>query len=263
MTRVSRILGRALLAGALLIRARDACAAPVAVRHPEGLVHGFLAIHSLEGRKLADGELIQTSRNGRVTARLVFRFADGSLHDETVVFSQRGRFRMLHDHLVQKGPAFPHPLESDIDGGTGNVVVRYPDEHGVEKRVAAHFDLPPDVSNGLVLTLLKNIRPDAARTTLSMVAAAPKPRIVKLVVAPVGEDPFTTGGTPRKAVHFVVRIEIGGVAGVVAPLVGKQPPDTHVWVLEGAAPAFVRSEGPLAMGAEPWRIELVSPAWPK
>ena len=55
----------------------------------------------------------------------------------------------------------------------------------------------------------------------------------------------------------------GGVAGVVAPLVGKQPPDSHVWVLEGEAPAFVKSEGPLAMGGDSWRIELVSPVWPK
>lgn len=256
-------LSWAFLAGALLLSPRGACADPVAVRHPEGLVHGFLALHSLDGRKLADGELIQTSRGGRVTSRLVFRFADGSLHDETVVFSQRGRFRMLHDHLIQKGPAFPHPLEAEIDGTTGSVVVRYTDEDGAEKRVVEHFDLAPDISNGLVLTLLKNIRPDAARTTLTMIAATPKPRLVKLVVAPAGEEPFTTGGTQRKAVHFVVKIEIGGVAGVVAPIVGKQPPDTHVWILEGEAPAFVKSEGPLAMGADPWRIELVSPVWPK
>lgn len=261
--RLLRGFATALIACTVLVPQRETRAEPVSVRHPEGLVHGFLALHSLEGRKLADGELIQTSRDGRVTSRLVFRFADGSLHDETVVFSQRGRFRMLRDHLIQRGPAFPHPLESEIDAATGNVVVRYTDEHGAEKRVVEHFDLPPDVSNGLVLTLLKNIRPDAARTTLTMVAATPKPRLVKLIVAPAGEEPFTTGGAARKALHFVVKIEIGGVAGVVAPLVGKQPPDTHVWVLEGEAPAFVKSEGPLAMGADPWRIELVSPTWPK
>jgi hypothetical protein len=50
---------------------------------------------------------------------------------------------------------------------------------------------------------------------------------------------------------------------VVAPLVGKQPPDTHVWVLEGDAPAFIGSEGPLGTDAPPWRLELASPAAPR
>jgi CBS domain-containing protein len=28
----------------------------------------------------------------------------------------------------------------------------------------------------------------------------------------------------------VVKVEIGGTAGVIAPLVGKQSPDSHMWV---------------------------------
>src|SRR5436190_1138163 len=80
---------------------------PVAVRHTEGIVHGFLALRRLDGTSIADGDLIQRARGSRVTTRLVFRFKDGSVHDETAVFSERQRFRLLSDHLVQKGPAFP------------------------------------------------------------------------------------------------------------------------------------------------------------
>src|SRR4051812_36833052 len=80
---------------------------PVKVRHTEGLLHGFLALHSLDGITLADGDLLQTSRGDRVTARLVFRFKDGSLHDETVVFTQHRVFRVVSFHLIQKGPSFP------------------------------------------------------------------------------------------------------------------------------------------------------------
>jgi hypothetical protein len=83
---------------------------------------------------------------------------------------------------------------------------------------------------------------------VSFVAAAPKPRIVKLVIAPQGDDSFSFAGSVRKATHFVVKVEIGGIAGLVAPLVGKQPADTHVWILGGKAPAFVKSEGPLCAG---------------
>ena len=83
----------------------------VAVRQTEGLVHGFLALRNTSGTSLADGELLQVARGDRVTSQLVFRFKDGSLLDETAVFSQRGQFRLISDHLVQKGPSFPQPLE--------------------------------------------------------------------------------------------------------------------------------------------------------
>ena len=238
-------------------------AAPVAVRHAEGLVHGFLVLRTVAGETLADGDLIQVARGDQVTSRLVFRFKDGSVHDETAVFSQRRNFRLLSDHLVQKGPAFQHPMEVSIEGSTGQVTVRSTDDDGKDKVVTEHLDLPLDVANGLVLTLLKNVRSDAQQMTVSMVAATPKPRLVKLAISPQGEEPFSVGGSSRKATHYIVKVEIGGAAGLVAPLLGKQPPDTHVWILGGEAPAFVKSEGPLYFGGPIWRIELVSPVWPR
>jgi hypothetical protein len=252
-----------LVAGGALLQPGAMSAAPVAVRHAEGLVHGFLALRTLAGDTLADGDLIQVARGDRVTSRLVFRFKDGSIHDETAVFSQRRNFRLLTDHLVQKGPAFQHPMDVSIDGSTGQVTVHSTDDDGKEGVVTEHLDLPPDVANGLVLTLLKNILSDASQTKVSMVAATPKPRLVKLVITPQGEEPFSVGGSSRKATHYVVKVEIGGAAGLVAPLLGKQPPDTHVWILGGEAPAFVKSEGPLYVGGPIWRIELVSPVWPR
>jgi len=55
-------------------------------------VHGFLSLRLPEGGVLANGDLIQDSRDDRVTSRLLFHFKDGSLHDETAVFSQRTIF---------------------------------------------------------------------------------------------------------------------------------------------------------------------------
>ena len=80
------------------------------------------------------------------------------MHDETVAFSQRRNFQLLSDHLVQKGPAFRHPIEVSIDTSTGQVTVRSTDDDGKEKVATDRLELPPDVSNGLVLTLLKNVR---------------------------------------------------------------------------------------------------------
>ena len=86
-----------------------------------------------------------------------------------------------------------------------------------------------------------------------MVVATPKPRIVKLAISSAGNDSFSLEGSKREAAHYVIKVEIGGVAGVVAPLVGKQPPDAHVWVLGGEIPAFVKSETLSFMGGPLWR----------
>ena len=236
---------------------------PVTVRHTEGVVHGFLALRTLDGALIANGDLIQVARGNRVTSRLVFRFKDGSIRDETAVFSQRGTFRLLRNHLVQKGPSFPQPLDLSIEYASGLVTVRYTDDHGKEKVEMETMELPPDLANGMTLTLLKNLRPSAPPAALSMVATTPKPRLVKLAISNAGEESFSTGGIHRKATHYVVKVEIGGVSGLIAPLIGKQPPDSHVWILQGDAPAFVKSEGPLFLGGPLWRIELVSPVWPK
>ena len=247
---------------AVLIAARPLAAEPVPVRLPEGLVHGFLTLRSVDGTILAEGDQIQYLRDGRVTSRLLLKFRDGSVNDETVVFTQDKVFRVLSDRLVQRGPSFPTPIELAIDAATGRVAVHYTKD-GKPGSAEEKMELPPDLANGMVLTLIKNLDHRAPLATVSMVAATPKPRLVRLAITPSGENGFTVGTSRRQAVHWVVHIELGGLAGVIAPIIGKQPPDTHVWVLEGDAPAFVGSEGPLAIGTPPWRLELASPAAPR
>ena len=235
---------------------------PVRVRNVEGLTHGFLVLRTLDGETLADGDLIQTGRGGRVTSHLLFHFKDGSESEESVIYSQRGEFRLLKYHQVQKGPSFPHPLDFTIDFAKKEAIVHYT-EDGKEKVVTEHPDLPADLANGLVLILLKNISPETPETKVAMLAATPKPQMVRLLISHQGEDSFRLDGSTRKAIHYVVKVEIGGVKGLIAPILGKQPPDTHVWIVGGEAPTFVRSEGPFYIGGPVWRTELVPPVWPK
>jgi hypothetical protein len=230
----------------------------VPVRYAEGVSHGFLVLRTQAGETIADGDLTQTVRGSRVTDHLVFRFKDGSLHEETTTFSQRDSFRLLTDRIIQKGPSFTHPTDTQIDSSTGEVTVQLID-HGRPKTIRKHFDLPADVANGLMLVLVKNIVPNAPQTTVGFIAASTKIRLVKLVITPQGAEAFSLGTVSYKAVRYDVKIEIGGAAGVVAPLVGKQPPDTHVWVTEGEAPAFLKSEGALFDGGPIWSIELALP----
>jgi len=256
------LLLAALCAGGASFQPAALWGEPVAVRFAEGVTHGYLTLRTLDGKSLADGELLQAVQGERVTSRLVFYFRDGSVQDETYVFSQHRSFRLLSDHLVQRGPAFPMPMEVGIDGTSGMVTVRYK-EDGKEKLASERLDLPPDLANGLIFTLLKNIPRKTRQIAVSLVATAPKPRLVKVVIAPVGEDPFTFGAATRQAIHYLLKVEIGGLAGVIAPLLGKQPPDIHVWVQDGTAPTFVKSRGPIYAGGPIWEIRLASPVWPR
>jgi hypothetical protein len=61
----------------------------------------------------------------------------------------------------------------------------------------------------------------------------------------------------------VLKVAIGVISGLLAPRVGKQPPDSHVWILDGDAPAFIKAEQQFYMDGPLWRVELVTPVWPK
>ena len=233
----------------------------VSVRHKEGVAHGFLVLSTQQGETLATGDQIQTVRGDRVTTELIFHFKDGSLHDEVTVFSQQGAFRLLTDHLLQKGPSFPHPVDVTIDATKGDVLVQSRKD-GKQKLSTEHLDIPEDAANGMVLTLLRNISSSTPETSVSMVATSSKPKVVKLKIHPEGVDEFSVSGSKRTATHCVVKVEIGGVAGVIAPITGKQPPDTHIWVLAGKVPTFLRFEGTLYQGGPIWRIGLATLKWP-
>src|SRR5437867_6175053 len=247
-----------LLACVAMLQPNALFADMIPVRHTEGLIHGFLLVLTFEGKALADGQMTQDARGDRVTNHLIFRFKDGSIYEDTTVFSQRGTFRLLSDHLILRGPSFKQPVDTSINASTGQVKVRYTEDKGKEKVIAQRMELPSDVANGLLFTLMKDVKPSVPRTTVSMVATTPKPRLVKLAILPHGEEPFTIGSFRHKAMHYVVKVEIGGAAGFLARLMGKLPPDIHVWVLGGEAPAFVKSEGPLYVGGPIWRIQLAS-----
>jgi hypothetical protein len=183
------------------------------------------------------------------------------VQDETAVFSQRGHFKLMTDHLIQKGRTFKQPLDMKIDVASGAVTVQYTDDHGQPKHDVEHIELPDDLANGLIITLLKNVQPTALPPSVGYIAATPKPRLVKLELNVAGSDTFKLAGITRRATHFVLKVKVGGLTGVVADWLGKVPPDSLVWVLEGDAPTFVRSETPLFMGGPVVRTELVSPVW--
>jgi hypothetical protein len=58
-----------------------------------------------------------------------------------------------------------------------------------------------------------------------------------------------------------VKLDIGGVAGVFAALLGKEPPDVRYWLLAGDIPMFVRFTGPMYLNGPTWRLEHATIHW--
>jgi hypothetical protein len=230
----------------------------IPVRHPQGSAHGFLALKTLDGITIATGDVTQVTHGDRVTSQVTFHFRDGSLDDDITVFSQRRVFRLISDHHIQRGPSFPRPADIFINAVTGQITSRTKDG----KITQDHLDLPSDVSNGLPPNLLLNLLSSTPETRLSFVAPTAKPRLMSISIKPSGEVRFSIGGSSRKAIDYVLHVELGGLAGVIAPMIGKQPADYHIWILGGTAPAFIREEGQLYEGGPIWRIEQISPTFP-
>lgn len=248
-----------LCCGALLLATR-ALAAQVVVHYQEGVTHGYLILRQTNGQLIADGENSQTASGSTVRSRVTFRFKDGSLYDDTTVYTDHGVFRLVSDHAIQKGPSFKSQMETYIDTSTGEVSVKYLDK-GKAKFIRQKMKLPADLSNGLLYIIVKNIMPSPA-TTVSYLAFTPKPRLVKLTFSREGEQKFFTDATSHDAIHYAIRVEIGGVTGIVASLLKKIPPDTQFWLLNSTPPSFAGSEGPLYGEGPVWRIDLVSPRRP-
>ena len=130
-----------------------------------------------------------------------------------------------------------------------------------EKVDSSHMDLPDDLANGILLVLVKNLPPRDAGIKLSYLAATPKPRIAHLSIKEDGTDSFTSAGLRNTAQRYRIHIDVGGIAGLVAPMVGKQPEDAVAWVSGKQVPAFVKSETPLYFGGPLLRTELIGPMW--
>ncbi len=257
---ISSLLVAVVLGG--LFGGAPAVAAPIEVVYPEGVSEGFVTLKTLDGKKLADGELSQlTTGADRLASRLTFRFTDGSLYDETVTFSQKKHLALLSYQLTQRGPAFPEPLTVSLNGETGQYQVRLREKSDKEEVMSGHLDLPDDVYNGMTITALKNLRGKTG-ASVHMVVFGPKPKLYQVDLTLLDDE--VTRNTTRKetkatAAHYVLKPRLGWFLGTLASLFGKLPPDYHFWLIKKDAPAFVRFEGSLYPEGPVWRIEQVPP----
>jgi hypothetical protein len=250
MTRTPALCTLAILLAATLH------ADPVRVRQSQGTEHGFLVIRSEGGEIIGHGDLIQTAHGIRVTTELALRFKDGSLDDETAVYTQNGTFHLISDHHIQKGPFFKTALDMTVEA-SGQVTIRTADKDGKVQSQTKHVDLPADVANGMLAPLMVNISANTPGVRLGFVAPqGDKPRLITLNITPDSPAKFTDVGLTYNATVFRIHLELGGVAGVVAPIIGKQPGDLYLWISESPAPQLLRLQGALADGGQVVSVDL-------
>jgi hypothetical protein len=217
----------------------------IPVKHIQVPMQGLMVARSEAGRIIARVKFAQVVHGDEVTMRLTYHFVDGSIDDETTTFSQQGTFRLVRNHHIERGPFFAKPVDFTVEAATGIATSRTTDKNGKVHVESEHIDLPDDLANGFVGTLLLNVPPNTAPFRVGMLAPVGGGRLIRLLISPQGEQPFHIAGQTLKATVFRIHPELGGIVGVIAQLIGLQPKDVMVWVLEGDEPAVVRIVGQL------------------
>lgn len=222
-----------------------ASAEQIPVRHIQRPMHRFMVARSEDGKTLARGEFSQIVQGDEVTMRLTYRFVDGSIDDETTTYRQQGTFRLVRNRHIEQGPFFARPIDFTIEAATGTVTSRTTDRNGRIHVESKHMNLPDDLANGLVGTLLLNVPPNTVPFRAGMLAPVGGGRLIRLLISPEDEQTVHLAGQTLKAAVFRIHPELGGFVGVIAKLLGLQPKDVTVWVLEGEEPAVAVIVGQL------------------
>ena len=215
----------------------------ISVKQIQYPMHRFMVARSEAGKIIASVEFSQIVQGDEVTMRLTYHFVDGSIDDETTTYRQQGTFRLVRNHHIQEGPFFAKPVDFTVEAATGIATTRTADKNGKIHVESEHMDLPDDLANGFVGTLLLNVPHDAMPFRVGILAPVGGGRLIRILISPEGEQPFHTTGQTLKATVFRIHPELGGILGVIATLIGLQPKDVMVWVLEGEEPAVVRVVG--------------------
>jgi hypothetical protein len=226
--------------------ATAAPAEPISVTHIQLPRHATMVARSETGEIIAHVEFTETVQGDEVTMRLTYRFADGSIDDETTTYRQRSTFQLVRNHHIQKGPFFATPVDLTVEAANNMATFRTTDKDGNIHVESSHIGFPIDLANGFVGTLLVNVPPHTAPFRVGILTPVFGGRLIRILISPEGEQPFQKTGQTLEATVFRIHPELGGFLGMIATLVGLQPKDVMVWVLEGEKPAVMRVVGQMS-----------------
>ena len=122
------------------------------------------------GKVIGRVEFTQVVLGDEVTMRLTYHLVDGSIDDETTTYRQQRTFQLVRDHHIQQGPFFAKPVDFAVEAATGIATSRTADKSGKIHVESEHIDLPEDLANGFVGTLVLNVPPNTAPFRVGMLA---------------------------------------------------------------------------------------------
>jgi hypothetical protein len=184
----------------------------ISVRHIQSPMHRFMVARSEAGKIIANGEFSQVVQGDEVTMRLTYHFVDGSIDDETTTYRQQGTFRLVRNHHIQKGPFFVKPVDFTVEAATGIATSRT-DKNGQIHVESGHMNLPDDLANGFVGTLLLNVLHNTTPFRVGILAPVGGGRLIRILISPEGEQPFHTTGQTFTATVFRIHPELGDGVG--------------------------------------------------
>ena len=217
----------------------------IPVKHIQVPMHSSMVARSETGKIIAQVEFTQAVQGDEVTMRLTYHFVDGSIDDETTTYRQQGTFRLVRNHHIQKGPFFANSVDFTVEADTGVATSRAADKNGNINVESEHMDLPDDLAKGFVGTLLLNVPHNTTPFRAGILTPVFGGRLIRILISPEGEQPFHKAGQTLKATVFRIHPELGGFLGMIAKLMGLEPKDVIVWILEDEKPAVVRIVGQL------------------
>ena len=217
----------------------------IPVKYAQLPMHSSMVARTETGKIIARVEFTQVVLGDEVTMHLTYHFLDGSIDDEATTYRQQGTFRLVRNHHMEQGPFFPRPVDFAVEATTGMATSRTADKNGEIHIESEHMDLPDDLANGFVGTVLLNVAHDTKPFRVGILAPVGSGRLIRILISPEGERPFHVNGQTLKATVFRIHPELGGILGVIAQLLGLLPKDVMVWVQEGEQPQVVRVVGQL------------------
>ena len=227
----------------------------VEVTEFQGGAHGFPALLSADGKKLADGDFSQWIEDERLHIRIIYRFKSGQRIEENAVFRQKPEliqeqwsWREIKDGQLQR------EFTIDFKSQMATAVKRDKDEM---KNWSDKIDIQPGrtfAGFGFTLTV-QNLRKrliDGERIELQAVGFNPKPKVVAVELSHGGIDEMKMSNRLLEGDRFVIHPKIPAVAKVFVNV-----PDTQIWLTKPPA-GFLRWEGPVAEPNDPIiRVDLV------
>ena len=229
------------------------------VTEPAGAAHGYPALCSINGKKVADGEFRQWVENKRLHVVITYHFPDGERYEEQAQFRQQPE--LIQEKWSWKESKDGKPqreFAADFLSGIASAHVR--EEH---KDVSEKINVEPGRTfAGFGFTIaVSNLRKrllSGEQIQLRAVGFSPfptlSPQVVTVTISHAGLDRIRMSDRSVKGDRFIVHPEIFFLAKLFVEV-----PDTNIWLTNPAPAGFLRWEGPVLLPTDPLiRVDLFS-----